>query len=72
MAVHRGSETTDVAEDVAFLLRLEVGEDEVLAVDFFAGEAAFLEDVGGGSVLSVADCLEACDSGLPGEVDHGL
>ena len=66
------SETANVAEDVALLLRLEVGEDEVLAVDFFAGEAALLEHVGGGCVLGMADCLEALDSGLPRDVDHGL
>lgn len=39
-------EAQHVAEYVALLLRLQVGEDEVLAADLFASEAALLQDVG--------------------------
>ena len=42
----RSLEGFHVAEDIALLLRLEVGKDEVLAPDLFLSEAAFFEDAG--------------------------
>ena len=66
------SKASCVAEDVALFLWLEVGEDEVFAVNLFARESTFFEHVGGGVVLGVADGFEALDARLPRYVDHGL
>ena len=46
MGRQRLSELLHKCKHVALLLRLEIGEDEVLATTFFAGEAALFEDVG--------------------------
>ena len=46
-----------VAEDVAFLLGLQVGKDKVFSVDFFAVKPALFQNMGRGDVFSVADCF---------------